>query len=130
MVIMAVPMPTVIIGREPCPQSYPRRSLAALDRVAGLAMPDPVVVGPGLAAVLSTLPDPRKRRGVRHGLFTLVSVAVCAVAAGARSFVAIAEWAVDMPVEAAAALGTASPCHRSRRSADWCSGWILTGSTW
>ena len=58
-----------------------------------------------LAAALSTVPDPRKRRGVRHGLVTLLSVAVCAVAAGARSFVAIAEWAADLPVEAATALG-------------------------
>jgi predicted transposase YbfD/YdcC len=73
--------------------------------MAGLNLPDPVVAAPGLAAVLSTVTDPRKRRGVRHGLVTLLSVAVCAVAAGARSFVAIAEWAADLPVEAAAALG-------------------------
>ena len=68
---------------------------AALDRVAGLNLPDPVTATPGLAAALSTVTDPRKRRGVRHGLVTLLSVAVCAVAAGARSFVAIAEWASD-----------------------------------
>jgi hypothetical protein len=73
--------------------------------VAGLTMPDPVAAAPGLAAVLSTITDPRKRRGVRHGLVTLLSVAVCAVAAGARSLVAIAEWAADLPVEVAAALG-------------------------
>jgi predicted transposase YbfD/YdcC len=76
-----------------------------LDRVAGLNLPDPVVAAPGLAAVLSTVTDPRKRRGVRHGLVTLLSVAVCAVAAGARSFVAIAEWAADLPVEVATTLG-------------------------
>jgi hypothetical protein len=70
-----------------------------------LAIPDPVAAAPELAAVLSTLPDPRKRRGVRHGLVTLLSVAVCAVAAGARSFVAIAEWAADLPVEVASAVG-------------------------
>jgi predicted transposase YbfD/YdcC len=78
---------------------------AVLDRVAGLNLPDPVVAAPGLAAVLSTITDPRKRRGIRHGLVTLLSVAVCAVAAGARSFVAIAEWAADLPVDVAAALG-------------------------
>jgi len=78
---------------------------AVLDRVAGLELPDPESVAPGLATVLSTLPDPRKPRGVRHGLVTVLSVAVCAVAAGARSFVAIAEWAADLPAEAAAALG-------------------------
>jgi predicted transposase YbfD/YdcC len=76
-----------------------------LDRVAGLELPDPPATAPGLAAVLSTLTDPRKRRGVRHGLVTVLSVAVCAVAAGARSFVAIAEWAADLPAEVATALG-------------------------
>jgi predicted transposase YbfD/YdcC len=78
---------------------------AALDRVAGLNLPDPVTATPGLAAALSTVTDPRKPRGVRHGLVTLLSVAVCAVAAGARSFVAIAEWAADLPAETATALG-------------------------
>ena len=78
---------------------------AVLDRVAGLDVPDPMSAAPGLAAVLSAVTDPRQRRGVRHGLVTLLSVAVCAVAAGARSFVAIAEWAADLPVEVAAALG-------------------------
>ena len=78
---------------------------AALDRVAGLNLPDPMAAAAGLAPVLSTLTDPRKRRGVRHGLVTLLSVAVCAVAAGARSFVAIAEWAADLPVDVAATLG-------------------------
>jgi predicted transposase YbfD/YdcC len=76
-----------------------------LDRVAGLNLPDPASAAPGLATVLSTVTDPRKRRGVRHELVTLLSVAVCAVAAGARSFVAIAEWAADLPVEVAATLG-------------------------
>jgi hypothetical protein len=42
---------------------------------------------------------------VRRGLVILLSVAVCAIAAGARSFVAIAEWAGDLSGEAAAALG-------------------------
>jgi predicted transposase YbfD/YdcC len=78
---------------------------AALDRVAGLNLPDPMAAAAGLAPVLSTLTDPRKRRGVRHGLVTLLSVAVCAVVAGARSFVAIAEWAADLPVDVAATLG-------------------------
>jgi hypothetical protein len=35
---------------------------------------------------------------------------VCAVAAGARSFVAVAEWVADLPEDAAAALGTARRC--------------------
>jgi predicted transposase YbfD/YdcC len=46
-------------------------------------------------AVLGRIADPRKRRGVRHRLPAVVGLAVCAVLAGARSFVAIAEWAAD-----------------------------------
>ena len=85
--------------------------------MARLNLPDPLVAAPGLAAVLSTVIDPRKRRGVRHGLVTLLSVAVCAVAAGARSFVAIAEWAADLPVEVAVALGisAAAPSESALR---------------
>ena len=64
--------------------------------------------------MLSTLTDPRKRRGVRHGLATVLSVAVCAVAAGARSFVAIAKGAADLPAEVATALGiSATPPSES-----------------
>jgi predicted transposase YbfD/YdcC len=81
-----------------------------LDRVAGLNLPDPVTVAPTLRSALSTITDPRKRRGVRHGLVALLSVAVCAVATGARSFVAIAEWAADLPTEVATTLGIGPVC--------------------
>src|SRR5664279_3811194 len=46
-------------------------------------------------SVLGQVADPRKRRGVRHTLPVILGVVVCAVLAGARSFVAIAEWAAD-----------------------------------
>src|SRR5664280_1386707 len=46
-----------------------------------------------LLAALNTVPDPRKPRGVRHSLPGILAIAACAVIAGARSFVAIAEWA-------------------------------------
>jgi hypothetical protein len=45
----------------------------------------------GLVAHLATVPDPRDRRRVRHRLASLLSVAVCAVLAGARSLAAIGE---------------------------------------
>jgi hypothetical protein len=48
--------------------------------------------------------DPRKPRGLRHGLVAALTAAVCAVAAGARSFVAVAEWVADLPAELAVAL--------------------------
>lgn len=60
---------------------------------------------PGLVAHLETVPDPRDRRGVRHRLASLLSVAVCAVLAGARSLAAIGEWAADAPAEVLTALG-------------------------
>jgi predicted transposase YbfD/YdcC len=86
-------------------------SIAAVaDQVGRLELPDPVVLAPGLQDVLGGMADPRKRRGVRHGLVVVLTVAVCAVAAGARSFVAVAEWVADLPVEVATMLGTHRRC--------------------
>ncbi len=58
-----------------------------------------------LLPVLAALPDPRARRGVRHRLAAILGLAVCAVLAGARSFTAIAEWAVDTDQATRDALG-------------------------
>jgi DDE_Tnp_1-associated len=44
---------------------------------------------------LAAIAAPRKRRGRRHALATVLAVAVAAVLAGARSLVAIGEWAAD-----------------------------------
>jgi predicted transposase YbfD/YdcC len=83
-----------------------------------------VVVGESLAgerasllAVLAQVADPRKRRGVRHRLSVILAVAVCAVLAGARSFVAIAEWAADADAATLAGLGIgdAVPCESTIR---------------
>ena len=51
------------------------------------------------------MPDPRKPRGIRHGLPGVLAVGLAAVVAGARSFVAIAEWAADATPEVLAQLG-------------------------
>lgn len=59
----------------------------------------------GLIELLARVPDPRKRRGIRHGLTGVLAVALSAVIAGAQSFVAIAEWATDATPEALARLG-------------------------
>jgi DDE_Tnp_1-associated len=59
-----------------------------------------------LLADLAQLSDPRRRRGRRHALGAVLAVAVCAVLAGARSLVAIGEWAADAPGQVLAALGT------------------------
>lgn len=58
-----------------------------------------------LVAALAKVPDPRARRGIRHRLVTVLALAVCAVLAGARSYVAIAEWAHDLPLGARVRLG-------------------------
>ena len=58
-----------------------------------------------LVAALAEVPDPRARRGIRHRLVTVLALAVCAVLAGARSYVAIAEWAHDLPLGARVRLG-------------------------
>jgi predicted transposase YbfD/YdcC len=62
-----------------------------------------------LLAALASVPDPRHRRGVRYRLTSLLAVAVCAVLAGAATFAAIADWAVDLDPVARLRLGFAGP---------------------
>jgi len=50
----------------------------------------------GLFEVLDTLVDPRKRRGKRHSLTSILAIATCATLCGARSLVAIAQWASEL----------------------------------
>ncbi|MBV9095427.1 MAG: ISAs1 family transposase, partial [Streptosporangiaceae bacterium] len=50
------------------------------------------------------MPDPRKRRGVRHSLSSVLAAAIAAVLAGAQSFTAIAEWIADAPPQVLALL--------------------------
>jgi hypothetical protein len=60
---------------------------------------------PQLLHYLAGVPGPRGRRGRRYPLCALLAVTVCAALAGARSLVAIGEWAADASVEILAALG-------------------------
>ncbi len=60
----------------------------------------------GLMDLLKTLVDPRKRRGVRHPVVTVVAIGVCAALSGARSFTAIAEWAQGLSREGLRRLGS------------------------
>jgi predicted transposase YbfD/YdcC len=50
-----------------------------------------------LRRYLAAVPDPRRRRGIRHSIGSVLVLAAVAVAAGARSLTAIAEWAADLP---------------------------------
>lgn len=59
----------------------------------------------GLREALSVVPDPRSPRGLRYPLAGLLTVAVCAVAAGACSVAAIADWLHDLDDIARARLG-------------------------
>ena len=70
-----------------------------------------------LLPVLAAIPDPRARRGVRHRLVVILSLAVCAVLAGARSFTAIAEWAADAGQATLDGLGITGvvPCESTFR---------------
>jgi hypothetical protein len=82
----------------------------------------------GLIDLLRTLVDPRKPRGVRHPVVTIVAVAVCAALSGARSFKAIAEWAEGLSRDTLKRLGSkrwrppSEPTLRrvlQRLDADW-----------
>ena len=86
----------------PAPPSSPVDS--AIGHLADLAE-DAAEDPPGLLGVLARVADPRHRRGVRHKLAVILGLAVCAVLAGARSFTAIAEWAVDADQDTLRALG-------------------------
>jgi predicted transposase YbfD/YdcC len=63
--------------------------------------------GQYLLDLLAQVPDPRKRRGRRHPLAGLLAVGIAAVAAGARSFAAIGQWAADAGPEVLAGFGAA-----------------------
>lgn len=59
----------------------------------------------GLIHALSKVPDPRDPRGIRYPLSALLTVAVCAVLAGASSFAAITDWLHDLDDQARDRLG-------------------------
>lgn len=70
-----------------------------------------------LLLALQAVTDPRARRGRRHDVVSVLAVAVCAVLAGARSYLAIAEWAQDLTpsVRTRLALGRRPPCESTIR---------------
>ncbi len=70
----------------------------------------PVQGDGGLIEVLRQIPDPRKRRGIRHSSESVLALATCAKLCGARSLEAMAQWAEDLPAEMLKRLG----CQRGR----------------
>src|SRR3954471_8099470 len=84
-------------------------SLSVLAPVIGVGASPPVPLSAmesiRLVQALKTVPDPSRRRGRRHGLQSVLLLAVQAVMAGAASWVAIAQWAATAPQ----ALGVCGP---------------------
>jgi hypothetical protein len=65
----------------------------------------PITGDGGLLWVLEGLTDPRKKRGIRHKVATILTMVAAATLAGHRSFRAVADWVVDLPQDALARLG-------------------------
>jgi hypothetical protein len=65
----------------------------------------PLAGAGGLFSVLGAITDPRKRRGIRHRVPSIVALAICATLTGAKSFIALAEWAADQSRETLTKLG-------------------------
>ena len=86
--------------------SCPLPALSAVIHLSD-APPAPVTEGEttGLGDALSQVPDPRSPRGVRYPLTKLLTVAVCAVLAGASTFAAISDWLHDLDEITRARLG-------------------------
>src|ERR687889_190650 len=86
-------------ARRPMPASS--SSLSVLAPVIGCGASPPVPLSAmesiRLVQALKAVPDPRRRRGRRHGLQSVLLLAVQAVMAGAGSWVAIAQWAATAP---------------------------------
>ena len=59
----------------------------------------------GLLERLAAITDPRAKRGVRHRLVSLLAIAAAAALSGAKSFVAVGEFASELSQEALARLG-------------------------
>lgn len=70
----------------------------------------------GLFELLCDFVDPRKRRGVRHKIQAVLGTAVCAALSGARSFVAIAEWAAEQSTQTLIRFGCRRGKPPSRRT--------------
>src|SRR4051794_7794206 len=82
--------------RKPVPAVQVSPIVAVLDHPEVSLDPQSVpAVALSLVEVFGEVPDPRKARGVRHGVAAILLLGACAVLTGARSFAAIGEDAHD-----------------------------------
>ena len=101
----------------------PAVSLSTIVAEAARAAGGPLAgqVAPGvpcdLLEALEAVADPRRPRGVRHRLALVLGIALCATLAGAKSYVAIGEWAHDLPLVVRERLGMVRrpPCESTIR---------------
>lgn len=84
-------------------------------RLGGVAAGGTARPLPGLAEFLAAVPDHRRAQGRRHSLVSILCLACAAVTAGARSLIAIGEWAAEAPTAVLAAFGV----RRDRAEARW-----------
>ena len=77
----------------PAPSSSPSVLLHAVSESGLPPQPLDPAESISLLQALSVVPDPRRTRGRRHSLQSVLLLAVGAVLAGARSYAAIAQWA-------------------------------------
>jgi hypothetical protein len=68
------------------------------------------VSGGNLLECFAAIPDPRRRRGIRHALPTILGLCTAAVLAGCVLLTEITEWIVAADRELLAALG----CRRGK----------------
>jgi hypothetical protein len=59
----------------------------------------------GLLEALGQLSDPRKKRGIRHQVASVLTMVAAATISGARSFRSVADYVADLPPEALSRLG-------------------------
>lgn len=93
------------------------RILTVVDQFDENEFPDIPAAPAALLRALQAVPDPRNLRGRRHRLCTILALAACAVIAGARSFVGIAEWTAEATPAELAKLGVTGqkPCESTIR---------------
>lgn len=72
---------------DPYPEINPHLELKAMELSSKHAQ--------DLIDRLSKVPDPRKPKGRRHKMISVLAISMCAIMCNARSFTAIAEWAKD-----------------------------------
>ena len=87
------------------PQILRRMAMAKLPGVVVDVNKLPLEGEGGLLDVLSAIPDPRDRRGLRHRFEGVLAAAVMAGLSGMQGYEAIAEWTAELPRDMCRRLG-------------------------